>query len=59
MKFVYIDESGTGEEPIGVMTGVIADSYRMRPTKAEWNDLLNELSRIIGREIEEIHTRDF
>ena len=59
MQFAYIDESGTGQEPIAVMTGVVTDSYRMRPTKADWNNLLEELSRIIGREIEEIHTREF
>jgi len=59
MKFVYIDESGTGEEPIGVMVGVIADSHRMRVTKEHWNGLLSDLSEIIGREIDEVHTRDF
>jgi hypothetical protein len=58
-KFVYVDESGTGQEPIGVMVGVIADSYRMRVTKEHWNGLLSALSGIIGREIDEIHTRDF
>jgi len=41
------------------MVGVIADSYRMRPTKEAWSSLLSALSRIIGRTIEEIHTRDF
>ncbi len=41
------------------MASVIADSYRMRPTKADWNALLQQLSQIIGREIDEIHTRDF
>ena len=59
MKFVYIDESGTGNEPIAVMCGIIADSYRMRITKVIWNNLLETLSEIIGREIREIHTRDF
>ena len=59
MKFVYIDESGMAEEPIGVMVGVIADSQRMRLTKEAWNNLLSALSRIIGRTIREIHTRDF
>ena len=59
MKFIYLDESGMAEEPIGIMVGVIADSYRMRPTKEAWNSLLSALSRIIGRTIEEIHTRDF
>ncbi len=59
MQFVYIDESGTGDEPIAVMTAIVADSYRMRRTKHDWNYLLLELSQIIGRDIDEIHTRDF
>ncbi len=59
MQFVYLDESGTGDEPIAVMTGVIADSYRMRLTKFHWNDLLRNLSKIVGRKVDEIHTRDF
>ena len=59
MKFIYIDESGTGEEPIAVMVGIIADSYRMRVTKVDWNSLLAILSEIVGRNINEIHTRDF
>lgn len=58
MQFAYFDESGTGDEPIAVMTGVITDSYRMRPTKSDWNNLLRQLSGIIGRNIDEIHTRD-
>lgn len=59
MQFIYIDETGLAEEPIGVMAGVIADSHRMRITKEHWNGLLLTLSEIIGKNIEEIHTRDF
>jgi uncharacterized protein DUF3800 len=59
MYFLYIDESGTGDEPIGVMTGIIVNAYRMAPTKTDWNNLLQQLSKIIGRTISEIHTRDF
>ncbi len=59
MQFIYIDESGTGDETIGVMAGVIADSYRMRLTKEDWSSLLRELSEIVGREVDEIHTREF
>lgn len=58
MQFVYIDESGIGEESIAVMVGVIADSHRMRPTKQHWTELLEVLSKIIGKKIIEIHTRD-
>lgn len=59
MKFVYIDESGTGNEPIACMVGIITDAYRMRQTKEDWKILLNELSEIINQNIDEIHTRDF
>ena len=59
MKFCYIDESGTGDEPFAVMVGVIADSYRMRLTKEHWSKLINDIEKIIGKEIAEIHTRDF
>jgi len=59
MKFCYVDESGTGEEPIAVMAGVVTDATRMRVTKVHWTGLLDTLSGIIGRRIDEIHTRDF
>lgn len=59
MQFIYIDESGLGTEPIAVMVGIVADSHRMRLTKAHWNNLLQTLSIIVKKEIEEIHTRDF
>jgi len=54
MKFCYFDESGTGEEPIAVVAGVITDAIRMRVTKTHWSNLLETLSNIIGRGIEEI-----
>ena len=57
MKFCYLDESGTGDEPIAVMAGVITDASRMRVTKQHWSGLLVHLSEIVGREIQEIHTR--
>ncbi len=59
MKFAYIDESGTGDEPFAVMAGVIVDAQRMRPTKDDWSDLLIDLSDIVDREVNEFHTRDF
>lgn len=58
MKFCYIDESGMGEEPFAVMVGIIADTHRMHVTKGEWQVLLEDLSSILNRKIEEIHTRD-
>ena len=59
MKLCYCDESGTGDEPIAVMVGVIVDAQRMHVTKAEWHDLLERLSRVVGRPVTEMHTRDF
>lgn len=59
MKFCYIDESGTGNEPFAVMSGVIVDAQRMHVTKNDWADLLEQLSTMTGNQITEIHTRDF
>jgi len=59
VQFIYLDESGTGDEPVAVMVGIIADSHRMRVTKEHWNSLLSILSKIIKKDIHEIHTRDF
>lgn len=59
MKFCYVDESGTGDEPFAVMVGVLVDALRMRPTKADWDALLSKLSCFAGREVDELHTRDF
>lgn len=59
MKFCYIDESGTGSEPYAVMVGVVVDAYRMRLTKAEWDELLTTLSGIVGKTVTEFHTKDF
>ena len=59
MKFCYLDESGTGEEPYAVMVGIIADAYRMHITKRDWTGLLIVLSDMLGKQISEIHTADF
>ena len=59
MKLCYCDESGTGDEPIAVMVGIIVDAQRMHVTKEHWQDLLTSLSRVVGHKVDEIHTRDF
>lgn len=58
MKVCYADESGTGDEPIAAMAGIVVDSQRMHVTKEHWQSLLTGLSRIVGRPLVEIHTRD-
>jgi hypothetical protein len=58
MKFCYLDESGTGSEPYAIMVGIITDSYRMRPTKSNWKEMLSNLSSETGRDISEVHTKD-
>ena len=59
VNLCYCDESGMGEEPIATMVGVVVDAQRMHLTKAHWQDLLDILSKITGRQIVEIHTADF
>ena len=59
MYLCYCDESGTGEEPIAVMTGIIVDASRMHVTKRHWDGLLAYLSQRVGRTIVELHTREF
>ena len=41
------------------MVGIVADCHRMHITKDHWLGLLEELSRIAGRQIAELHTRNF
>lgn len=59
LKFCYIDESGTGDEPCAVMVGILVDAQRMHVTKDNWVNLLQTLSKICGKEVKEFHTRDF
>jgi hypothetical protein len=59
MKLCYCDESGTGDEPIAVMAGVLVDCHRMHITKAEWGGLLEYISGLADRAVSEFHTRDF
>jgi hypothetical protein len=59
VNFCYCDESGTGEEPIAVMVGIVVDAQRMHITKDEWMLLLAHLSNLAGRQISELHTRNF
>ena len=59
MKICYCDESGTGDEPIAVMAGIVVDSTRMHVTKEHWEELLSALSDVVGKPIVELHTKDF
>ena len=59
MNFCYCDESGTGDNPIATMVGIIVDSGRMHLTKSDWRELLEILSQIASRQITELHSADF
>ena len=59
MKLCYCDESGVGDEPVAVMVGVVVDATRMHLIKSYWKELLGTLSEITGRQVKELHTRDF
>jgi len=59
MKFCYFDESGMGDEPYFVTVGIIVDAKRMHITKDIWSDFLKQLSDVLGRPIDEFHSREF
>ena len=59
VNFCYCDESGTGQEPIATMVGIVVDAGRMHLTKSNWTELLGVLRKITGKEIAELHTSDF
>lgn len=59
MKFCYLDESGTGDESILVIAGVIVDAQRMHRTKETWADFLAYLSKAIGKKVNEFHCGNF
>jgi hypothetical protein len=59
MKLCYCDETGTGEEPFAVLLGVVVDATRMHVTKEEWGGFLLDLSKQVGQDFQELHTRHF
>lgn len=59
VNFCYSDESGTGDEPIATMVGIVVDALRMHVTKSDWVELLESLSGLTGRNIAELHTANF
>ncbi len=59
MKLCYCDETGTGEEPYAVLLGVVVDASRMHVSKADWAGFLSQLSKMVGQEFQELHTRNF
>lgn len=59
MKVCYCDETGTGEEPYAVLLGVVVDAARMHVTKDDWSEFLSDLSKRVGQEFHELHTRHF
>lgn len=59
VKFCYVDESGLGEEPFGIMVATIVDGQRMHITKKAWEQLLATLGKVTGRDIKEFHSAAF
>ena len=53
MKFCYVDESGQGSEYV-IVVGVVVDALRMHRTKADWDDLLKELTAVSEGRIQEL-----
>src|SRR2546425_7199993 len=59
VNLCYCDESGTGEEPIATMVGIVVDAARMHLTKRHWEELLGELSELAKCQVRELHTHKF
>jgi hypothetical protein len=59
MKFVYADETGTGDGSTVIVVGIVLDAYRMHITKRDWKDLLAAFSKMTGRTLSELHFRNF
>jgi hypothetical protein len=59
VNFCYCDESGTGQEPIATMVGIVVDAGRMHLTKSDWLDLLGILSAETQRTVTELHAAAF
>ena len=54
MKFVYLDESGTGEEAISIMAGIVVDTMHMRKAKHEWGQHIQRLSLLTNKPFTEL-----
>ena len=54
MKFVYLDESGTSEEPISIMAGIVVDTMHMRKVKYEWGQHVQQLALLTGKPFTEL-----
>lgn len=55
MKFCYLDETGTGQDTVIVIVGIIIDIQRMSRTKQEWHTLFESLTALAKKSISEIH----
>lgn len=42
-----------------MVVGIVVDSHRMHVTKEHWSELLDHLSEVVGRKLNELHTKDF
>src|SRR5438132_431646 len=58
VKLCYCDESGTGNEPIATMVGIVVDATRMAKTKRDWAELLAEREEIVGKQLPEIKGKE-
>ena len=58
MKFCYLDETGTGQDTVVIVVGVVVDVQRMNRTKQEWQKLFEDISNLAHKPIREIHAKD-
>ena len=58
MKFCYLDETGTGQETVVIVVGIVVDVQRMNRTKLEWQGLFERISGLANKPILELHAKD-
>lgn len=58
MKLAFLDESGTSNDGVSVIAGVVIDAYRIHSTRREWIDILDEMAKLAGKPVCEFHMRD-
>ncbi|MBN8595961.1 MAG: DUF3800 domain-containing protein [Anaerolineae bacterium] len=58
MKFCYLDETGTGQDTVVILVGIIVDIQRMNRTKQEWQGLFDGIASVAKKDIKEIHAKD-
>jgi len=54
MKVCYVDESGTAQDPVLVMVGVVADAARLHKTSRELSRVIEQIKSVFPEDLKEL-----